>query len=95
MILEACLWMQINVFDDFYCSNGTLDLMIGDGPLLDYFRGTNPTCNLIDVSDHDKIGDDTYAVAMTRGFPLKVSLFLLWVSGWWERFGNLRVVAAG
>jgi len=58
---------------DFFVSrNGTLDLLIGDGPLLDYYRGTDSTCSLIDVSDHDKIGDDTYAVAMARGFPLKV-----------------------
>ncbi|XP_035710372.1 uncharacterized protein LOC118436410 isoform X2 [Folsomia candida] len=54
--------------------NGSLDLLIGDGPLLDYFRGTDSSCNLIDVSDHDKIGDDSYAVAMTKGFPLKDSV---------------------
>ncbi len=53
-----------------------MDLLIGDGPLLDYFRGTDSSCNLIDVSDHDKIGDDSYAVAMTRGFPLKVSTYI-------------------
>ena len=60
----------------FFCvgaRNQTLDLLIGDGPLLDYYRGADSTCNLIDVSNQDKIGDDTYAVAMTKGFPLKVS----------------------
>ena len=53
--------------------NGSLDLLIGDKPLLDYYRGTDPSCNLIDVSEHER-GDDTYAVAMARGFPLRVCL---------------------
>jgi hypothetical protein len=52
--------------------NQSLDLLVGDGPLLDYYRGADSACNLIDVSNQDKIGDDTYAVAMTKGFPLKV-----------------------
>ncbi|CAG7818519.1 unnamed protein product [Allacma fusca] len=54
--------------------NGSLDLLIGDRPLLDYYRGTDDSCSLIDVSEHDKIGDDTYAVAMARGFPLRETI---------------------
>ena len=47
-----------------------LDVLIGDTAILDYFRANDPGCNLNLLGD--SIFDDAYAVAMQKGFPLKV-----------------------
>lgn len=47
-----------------------LDVLIGDTAILDYFRANDPGCNLNLLGD--SIFDDAYAVAMHKGFPLKV-----------------------
>lgn len=49
-----------------------MDVLIGDTAILDYFRANDPGCNLNLLGD--SIFDDAYAVAMQKGFPLKVSL---------------------
>ncbi|RWS03950.1 glutamate receptor ionotropic: NMDA 3A-like protein, partial [Dinothrombium tinctorium] len=49
--------------------NGTLEVLIGDTAILDYFRANDPGCNLKLLGD--SIFDDAYAVGMQRGFPLK------------------------
>lgn len=45
--------------------NGTLDLLMSDAPILDYYRATDHGCEL------KKIGDifveDTYAIGMKKG----------------------------
>lgn len=54
--------------------NGSLDILIADTPILDYYRATDHGCKLQKIGD--AINEDTYAVGMTKGFPLKVSTFL-------------------
>lgn len=49
-----------------------LDVLIGDTAILDYFRANDPGCSLNLLGD--SIFDDAYAVAMQKGFPLKVIL---------------------
>jgi hypothetical protein len=49
-----------------------LDVLIGDTAILDYFRANDPGCHLNLLGD--AIFDDAYAVAMQKGFPLKVQL---------------------
>lgn len=51
--------------------NGTLDILIADTPILDYYRATDHGCKLQKIGD--AINEDTYAVGMAKGFPLKVS----------------------
>lgn len=71
-----------------YFRNGTLDLLIADTPVLDYYRATDHGCKLQRVGDH-ALMEDTYAIGMAKGFPLKVKshpqtsyVFLLkWLSG--------------
>ncbi|KAG7299762.1 hypothetical protein JYU34_016772 [Plutella xylostella] len=53
--------------------NGTLDLLIADSPVLDYYRATDHGCKLQRVGDH-ALAEDTYAIGMTKGFPLKDSI---------------------
>ncbi|CAK1553725.1 unnamed protein product [Leptosia nina] len=53
--------------------NGTLDLLIADTPVLDYYRATDHGCKLQRVGDHS-LTDDTYAIGMAKGFPLKDSI---------------------
>ncbi|XP_064476798.1 glutamate receptor ionotropic, NMDA 3B-like [Ornithodoros turicata] len=48
---------------------GTLDVLIGDTAVLNYFRANEPGCRLRLLGD--SIFDDAYAVGMQRGFPLK------------------------
>lgn len=55
----------------FIFRNGTLDFLIADTPILDYYRATDQGCKLQKVGD--PVTDDAYAVGMTKGFPLKVS----------------------
>ncbi|CAG9785010.1 unnamed protein product [Diatraea saccharalis] len=53
--------------------NGTLDLLIADTPVLDYYRATDHGCKLQRVGDH-ALAEDTYAVGMAKGFPLRDSI---------------------
>lgn len=52
--------------------NGTLDVIVADTPILDYYRATDDGCVLQQIGD--VITDDTYAVALTKGHPLKESI---------------------
>ncbi|XP_028049301.1 uncharacterized protein LOC105834443 isoform X2 [Monomorium pharaonis] len=52
--------------------NGTLDILIADTPILDYYRATDNGCRLQKIGD--TINEDTYAIALTRGHPLKESI---------------------
>nr|CAH7724877.1 unnamed protein product [Callosobruchus chinensis] len=52
--------------------NGSLDILIADTPILDYYRATDHGCKLQKVGD--TINEDTYAIGMTKGFPLKDSI---------------------
>lgn len=54
--------------------NGSLDMMLADTPILDYYRATDHGCKLQKIGD--EINQDTYAIGMTKGFPLKVCLIL-------------------
>ncbi|RVE51149.1 hypothetical protein evm_004114 [Chilo suppressalis] len=53
--------------------NGTLDLLIADTPVLDYYRATDHGCKLQRIGDH-ALAEDTYAIGMAKGFPLKDSI---------------------
>ncbi|XP_073973414.1 uncharacterized protein isoform X2 [Rhodnius prolixus] len=55
-----------------YLKNGTLDILIADTPILDYYRATDQGCKLQKIGD--AINEDTYAVGMVKGFPLKDSI---------------------
>ncbi|CAG2162867.1 unnamed protein product [Oppiella nova] len=46
-----------------------LDVLIGDTAILDYFRATDPSCNLRLLGD--SIFDDAYAIGMQKGFPFR------------------------
>ncbi|KAF5281606.1 hypothetical protein FQR65_LT02926 [Abscondita terminalis] len=52
--------------------NGSLDILIADTPILDYYRATDHGCKLQQIGD--TINEDTYAVGMNKGFPLKDSI---------------------
>ncbi|XP_017794077.1 PREDICTED: uncharacterized protein LOC108575709 [Habropoda laboriosa] len=52
--------------------NGTLDILIADTPILDYYRAIDNGCRLQKI--RDTINEDTYAVALTKGHPLKESI---------------------
>uniref|UniRef100_A0A8D8RZG8 Glutamate receptor ionotropic, NMDA 3A n=2 Tax=Cacopsylla melanoneura TaxID=428564 RepID=A0A8D8RZG8_9HEMI len=52
--------------------NGSLDILIADTPILDYYRATDHGCKLQKIGE--SINDDTYAVGLTKGFPLKDSI---------------------
>ncbi|XP_050596936.1 uncharacterized protein LOC126925434 isoform X3 [Bombus affinis] len=52
--------------------NGTLDILIADTPILDYYRAIDDGCRLQKIGD--TINEDTYAVALTKGHPLKESI---------------------
>ncbi|XP_050436256.1 glutamate receptor ionotropic, NMDA 3A-like isoform X2 [Adelges cooleyi] len=49
--------------------NGSLDIFVGDKPILDYYSGTDHDCKL--KAHGDPIYEDVYAVGMTKGFVLK------------------------
>ena len=53
--------------------NGSLDILIADTPILDYYRATDHGCKLQRIGD--TINEDTYAIGMTKGFPLKVTSY--------------------
>ena len=44
-------------------------MLIGDTPILDYYRANDPGCTLRTV---DVIEEDNYAVGMTKGLRLQV-----------------------
>nr|XP_024214944.1 glutamate receptor ionotropic, NMDA 3A-like [Halyomorpha halys] len=52
--------------------NGTLDILIADSPILDYYRATDQGCKLQKIGD--QINDDMYGIGMIKGFPLKDSI---------------------
>lgn len=52
--------------------NDSLDILIADTPILDYYRATDDGCRLQKIGD--SINEDTYAVALTKGHPLKESI---------------------
>ncbi|CAG9860270.1 unnamed protein product [Phyllotreta striolata] len=52
--------------------NGSLDILIADTPILDYYRATDHGCKLQKIGD--TINEDAYAIGMTKGFPLKDSI---------------------
>lgn len=52
--------------------NGSLDILIADTPILDYYRATDDGCRLSKIGE--TINEDTYAVALTKGHPLQESI---------------------
>lgn len=61
----------LNLFDFvLHFRNGSLDIFIGDKPILDYYSGTDHDCKLQPYGD--PLYDDVYAVGMTKNFVLKV-----------------------
>ena len=61
----------------FFFSSGKLDLLAGDAAVLDYMRANDPGCTL--QSAGSDLIDDTFAVGMPKGFPLKVTLRTLYL----------------
>lgn len=55
--------------------NGSLDLLLADSPVLDYYRATDHGCSLQRIGD--TFVDDSYAIGMAKGFPLKDSISAL------------------
>lgn len=55
--------------------NGSLDLVMADSPVLDYYRATDHGCNLQRIGE--TFVEDTYAIGMIKGFPLKESISAL------------------
>lgn len=55
--------------------NGTLDLLMADSPILDYYRATDHGCSLQRIGE--TFVEDTYAIGMVKGFPLKESISAL------------------
>ncbi|KAJ8688109.1 hypothetical protein QAD02_023904 [Eretmocerus hayati] len=52
--------------------NGSLDILIADTPIIDYYRLTDNGCRLEKIGT--PIKEDTYAVAMAKGHPMKESI---------------------
>lgn len=48
---------------------------MADSPILDYYRATDHGCSLQRIGD--TIVQDTYAIGMVKGFPLKESISAL------------------
>ncbi|XP_058833785.1 uncharacterized protein LOC131691421 isoform X7 [Topomyia yanbarensis] len=55
--------------------NGSIDLLMADSPILDYYRATDHGCSLQRVGD--TYVDDSYAIGMNKGFPLKETISAL------------------
>jgi glutamate receptor ionotropic, NMDA 3A len=55
--------------------NGTIDLLMADSPILDYYRGSDHGCQLRRIGEN--YIEDTYAIGMSKGFPLKESISAL------------------
>lgn len=66
-----CIQSTDQVLALSYSRDGRLDLLIGDTPILDYYRANDPGCTLRTV---DVIEEDNYAVGMTKGLRLQVSI---------------------
>lgn len=49
----------------FIPRNGTLDLLMADSPILDYYRATDPGCDLRRIGE--TYVEDAYAIGMTKG----------------------------
>ena len=49
----------------YYYRNGSLDLLMADSPVLDYYRATDHGCNLQRIGE--TYIEDTYAIGMTKG----------------------------
>lgn len=52
--------------------NNSLDIFIADTPIIDYYRSTDKLCRLEIIGE--AIREDTYAIALTRGHPMRESL---------------------
>uniref|UniRef100_A0ABD2WCV8 Ionotropic glutamate receptor C-terminal domain-containing protein n=1 Tax=Trichogramma kaykai TaxID=54128 RepID=A0ABD2WCV8_9HYME len=52
--------------------NGSLDVLIADTPILDYYRATDNGCRLENFGE--PIKQDTYAVALSKGHPMRESI---------------------
>lgn len=48
--------------------NGTLDLLMADSPILDYYRATDPGCDLQRIGE--TYVEDAYAIGMTKGYVM-------------------------
>ncbi|XP_031622004.1 uncharacterized protein LOC116340012 isoform X2 [Contarinia nasturtii] len=55
--------------------NGTLDLLMADSPILDYYRATDHGCSLQRIGE--TFVEDTYAIGFVKGFPLRESISAL------------------
>ncbi|XP_050095213.1 uncharacterized protein LOC126577565 isoform X2 [Anopheles aquasalis] len=55
--------------------NRTIDLLMCDTPILDYYRGTDQSCSLQRIGDN--YIEDSYAIGMSKGFPLKQTMSML------------------
>ncbi|XP_064118595.1 glutamate receptor ionotropic, NMDA 3A-like [Macrobrachium nipponense] len=73
------LWahMKPNLVDNFThglhkLHSGSLDLLVGDSAILDYLRANDPGCTL--RAHGDDLVPDTFALAMPKGFPLRVKI---------------------
>ncbi|XP_052873700.1 uncharacterized protein LOC128279020 [Anopheles cruzii] len=55
--------------------NRTIDLLMCDTPILDYYRGTDQSCSLQRIGDN--YIEDSYAIGMSKGFPLKKTMSTL------------------
>ena len=53
--------------------NGSLDILVADTPILDYYRATDNGCSLQKDAAHI-MDDDTYAIALSKGHPLTESI---------------------
>ena len=77
--VDARLWSHISRFSVLDVAdgverllNGSLDILIADTPIIDYYRATDNGCRLEKIGD--AIKEDTYAVALSKGHPLKESI---------------------
>ena len=52
-----------------------MDLLLADSPILDYYRGSDHGCSLRRIGEN--YVEDTYAIGMSKGFPLKDSISAL------------------
>ncbi|XP_054162601.1 glutamate receptor ionotropic, NMDA 3A-like [Oppia nitens] len=69
--IQRCNHCKVHNFTEGleHLRNDDLDVLIGDTAILDYFRATDPSCNLKLLGD--SIFDDAYAVGMQKGFPFR------------------------
>lgn len=70
----GCYYKGTNFLAVYY-RNGSLDLLMADSPVLDYYRATDHGCQLQRIGE--TFVDDSYAIGMAKGFPLKDSISAL------------------